>query len=125
MFVIRHADTRRTETPGATMTTLASPTLGNADTPVWQVEMQPGQAGPVHVIDTQQTWTVVDGRASFEVDGAETVVEAGETIVIPGTAQRRVSTPDGPGLTAIVIGARAARASLPDGTDRGTPPWMA
>ena len=36
--VVRAADTRRTETPNATMTTLASPTLGaSGGLSLWQV----------------------------------------------------------------------------------------
>ena len=44
MPVIRHADSRRTETPTAVMTTLASPSQGGAGQAVWRVDMRPGLA---------------------------------------------------------------------------------
>src|SRR5215469_9563384 len=67
MPVIRHADSRRTETPNALMTTLASPTQGGAGHSVWRVDMRPSQAGPLHAIDTEQVWTVLDGGATIEL----------------------------------------------------------
>ena len=39
MPVIRTSETRRSQTPAATMTTLASPTLGAADRPIWRVDV--------------------------------------------------------------------------------------
>ena len=68
MPVIRHADSRRTETPNAVMTTLASPSQGGAGQAVWRVDMRPGQAGPRHVIDTEQVWTVLAGCAAPQGD---------------------------------------------------------
>lgn len=44
MTLIRHTDTRRTETPGGVMTTLASPTQGDTGQALWQVRVRPGVA---------------------------------------------------------------------------------
>ena len=51
MSVIRCGEARRTETPNAVMTTLASPTLGGARQALWRVDMTGGQAGPLHAFD--------------------------------------------------------------------------
>ena len=82
MPLIRHADSRRTETPNALMTTLASPTQGGAGHSVWRVDMRPGQAGPLHAIDTEQVWTVLDGSATVELDGEAHTVGPGDTLVV-------------------------------------------
>jgi quercetin dioxygenase-like cupin family protein len=114
--VIRRAETRRTETPNAVMTTLASPTQGGAGCAVWRVDMRPGQAGPLHAIDTEQIWTVLDGAAVVELDGQRHTVEAGDTVVIAADAPRRVSVHSTAGFAAVVVAAAGMRAYPLDGT---------
>lgn len=125
MSVIRQADSRRTETPNAVMTTLASPEQGDAERPVWRVDMEHGQTGPHHVMDTEQILTVISGTATVEIDGVVSTLAAGDTAVIPGGLPRQVCAASGERVTTIVTGTARARASLPDGTDRGVPPWTA
>jgi quercetin dioxygenase-like cupin family protein len=123
MPVIRHADGRRSETPNAIMTTLASPTQGGAWQSMWRVEMAPGAAGPLHVIDTEQIWTFLEGGVTVELSGETLTLESGDTLVIPADAPRRLLTDSG--CTAIVAGAAGAKAGLTDSQDRTTPPWIA
>ena len=122
--VVRRADQRTHETPNAVMTTLASPTLGDAAQSLWQVRMRPGQAGPDHVMDVEQVWTVVDGGLALRTADGETVLTAGDTAVLPAGVARRIVADPEHGLTALVTGAGAGRALLPDGTDRGVPDWV-
>jgi quercetin dioxygenase-like cupin family protein len=116
MSVIRHADSRRTETPNAVMTTLASPEQGGAATAVWRVDMLPGQAGPLHGIDAEQVWTVLDGSATVELDGETLTVAPGDTMVIPAGVPRRVATGDQAGFAAVVVAPAGMRAYPLDGT---------
>lgn len=130
--VIGHADARRTVTPAATMTTLASPTQGGAAQPVWRVDMGPTVTGPTHAIDAQQVWTVLAGGATLEIDGGELAISVGDTIVIPADVRRRI-TAHGAGLSAIVVAPAGMRAyapgvdvsptcAVPDG-DKLVPAW--
>jgi quercetin dioxygenase-like cupin family protein len=135
MPVIRHADCRRTETPNAVMTTLASPTQGGARHSVWRVDMRPGQSGPLHAIDTEQVWTVLDGGATVELDGRAHTVGPGDTLVMPADAPRRVSADGAAGFAAIAIAPPSTRAytldatrvspgcAVPDG-DKLVPAWI-
>ena len=123
MPLIPHADARRTETPNAVMTTLASPTQGGAARSLWRVDMGPGAAGPAHAFDAEQLWTMLEGAATLELDGVRHPLAAGDTVVIPAAAPRRVQT-DG-GFAAIVTAPAGTRALLADGTDRGVPAWIA
>ncbi|MGV9293158.1 cupin domain-containing protein [Amycolatopsis sp. NPDC003676] len=100
MTVIR--DSRRTETPNAVMTTLASPTQGGSQQAVWRVEMAPGAVGPVHAFDAEQVWTVLGGGAEIALNGVVEVVKAGETVVMPADAERQVRADAGNGMVAIV-----------------------
>jgi len=130
--VIWHADARRTVTPAATMTTLASPTQGGAAQPVWRVDMPPTASGPAHAIDAQQVWTVLDGAATVEIDGVPVAISAGDTVVVPADARRRITAHDA-GLSAIVVAPAGMRAyapgievspkcAVPDG-DKLVPAW--
>jgi len=122
MPVIRRAETRRTETPNAVMTTLASPTQGGA--------------GPLHAIDTEQVWTVLDGGATVELDGQALAVGPGDTLILPADAPRRVSADPVAGFAAIAVAPAGTRAYTLDGTrvapgcavpdgDKLIPAWVA
>lgn len=114
--VIRHAESRRTETPNAVMTTLASPSQGGAGHAVWRVDMSPGQSGPLHAWDTEQVWTVLDGSAAFELDGEVLTVAAGDTLILPADALRRISAGPAVSFAAIVVAPAGTRAYTPDST---------
>ena len=124
MSVVHSAQARRTETPNAVMTTLASPTLGGAERSLWRVDMNPGTAGPVHRFDVEQIWTALRGRATIELDGETHALLPGDTIVIAPDVRRQVLADAAEGFSAIVTAARDARASMLDGTDRGVPAWI-
>jgi quercetin dioxygenase-like cupin family protein len=116
MPVIRHSESRRTETPNAVMTTLASPTQGGAGQAVWRVDMRPGQQGPPHAIDTEQVWTVLGGAATIELEGDILAIEPGDTMVIPADVPRRVSADPAAGFSAIVAAPAGTRAYTLDDT---------
>ncbi|NUP52608.1 MAG: cupin [Catenulispora sp.] len=125
MPVIHTADVRRSQTPAATMTTLASPTLGSAERPVWRVDVVPGApAGPLHVINVEQIWTFLDGGAAVECAGETFQVRAGDTVVLPGEAERRVVGDAETGFSAIVTSPADVRAwVVPREGDGVVPPW--
>ena len=124
MPYISHAETRRTETPNAVMTTLASPTQGGAGQSVWRVDMRAGAAGPPHAFDTEQVWTVLEGGATIELGGETVAVAPGDTGVLPADVPRRVFADAGQGFTAIVAAPAGGCAATPDGT-RVVPAWIA
>lgn len=124
MHVIRTSQTRRSETPGGVMTTLASPTQGGAERSIWRVEVKPGVAGPVHAIDREQVWTFLRGGATVDVAGDQVSLAEGDTVVIPASVPRQLEASED-GFTAIVTGAGDSRATTPEGKDFGVPNWIA
>lgn len=117
--------TRRTETPNAVMTTLASPTLGDTEAlSLWRVEMAAGATGPTHRVSSEQVWTVLAGRARVSSPDGEVTVTDGDTVVLPADVDRTIAA-DTP-FTALVVGRGDAVVHVPGELDsRGTPPWMA
>jgi quercetin dioxygenase-like cupin family protein len=124
MSVIRHADSRRTTTPNAVMTTHASPTQGGSALAVWHVEMAAGAAGPQHSFDTEQVWTALDGAATIELDGETLTVLPGDTVVMPLGVPRRVFADATAGFAAVVAAPAGARATVPGGQPV-LPAWIA
>ncbi|MFE7742104.1 cupin domain-containing protein [Nocardia sp. NPDC057455] len=123
MPVIRHSDTRRTETPGGVMTTLASPTQGGSGLALWRVEVPADTSGPLHFIDAEQIWTVLAGHIDIALDGTELTVAEGDTAILPANVLRQVRTEQG--FTAIVAAPAGARAGTPDSGGTIVPPWIA
>jgi quercetin dioxygenase-like cupin family protein len=125
LTTVRREERRRTETPNATMTTLASPTLGaTVGLSVWQVEMTAGARGPRHLFDSEQIWTLLEGELAIAGAGRSQTLRAGDTIVLPAGVQRQLTaTTD---VLALVCGHGNAIVRVPDeDTPRGTPPWIA
>ncbi len=124
MTLVRSDTARRVETPNAVMTTYASPTQGGSTQALWRVEMAPGAVGPVHVMDGEQIWTVLDGAATVTLDDGPVDAGVGDTLVLPAGRTRRIAADPDRGLTAIVTGRGAAVASGP-GREPTVPPWIA
>jgi quercetin dioxygenase-like cupin family protein len=125
MNVIRGTETRRTETPNAVMTTLASPTQGNSGQAVWRVEMVAGHAGPLHGIDAEQVWTVLAGGASIEAGTDTATLGPGDTIVLPADVPRRITAHLDAGLSALVAAPASMRAYVLSGSVPGPHPPVA
>lgn len=114
---------RVTETPNAVMTTYASPTQGSAGLSLWRVDMKAEAAGPLHVFDSEQIWTVLSGKATIELGDTEQAIVEDETIVFPAGVTRRVTATAA--FTALVVGYGTATVAVPgETTDRGTPDWI-
>ena len=54
------------------------------DTSIQRFEIEPGATVPEHDHPHEQIGMITAGAVTFVVDGAERVVEAGDTYVIPG-----------------------------------------
>ena len=122
---VLEATTRRvTETPNAVMTTLASPTLGQTESSVWLVKMRSGVEGPVHAFDSELVWVITDGDGLLRHEDHETVVRAGDTLVLPaGRMRQLIGGADG--FDAIVVGRGGSSVTRADGDSAETPPWVA
>lgn len=123
--VVRASEARRTETPNATMTTLASPTLGaTAGLSLWRVEMAAGAAGPWHRFDSEQLWSVEAGTIEIAgPDGAATLT-AGDSVVLAAGTERRVGATTDARAVVCGLGDAVVHAAGED-APRGTPPWIA
>jgi quercetin dioxygenase-like cupin family protein len=122
--VVSRAQTRTTVTPNATMTTLASPTIGaTAGLSLWRVEMDAGQQGPWHTFDTEQVWTIESGTVVLASVDGDIIMNPGDTAVIPAGAERRITATSDVRL--IVCGpAGGVVQARGEDSPRGTPAWI-
>jgi quercetin dioxygenase-like cupin family protein len=122
--VIRATERHRSETTAGVMTTHASPTLGaTAVLSMWEVEMTEGASGPLHVIDSEQIWTVLDGELSVVIADQTEILGRGDTVVIPEELERQVAARTDVRL--LVCGLGSAIARVPGEPEpRGTPAWI-
>ena len=122
--LVRAAQARRTQTPNALMTTLASPSQGpTAGLSMWLVEMRAGQQGPPHVFDSEQVWHLLAGHAEITANGERLVIGPGDTVVLPAGTERQVTARADAQL--IVCGRGDAVVHVPgEAAPRGTPPWI-
>ncbi|CAM3716991.1 cupin domain-containing protein [Kibdelosporangium persicum] len=120
MIVVTTA--RTVETPNAAMASLATPSLGSKEQSTWRVSMRPGAQGPVHAVDREQVWVLLDGAVEFVVDGSANLVRAGETAILPAGETRQVRVADGP-VEALVCMPVGGSVTLPGSDDRRPLPW--
>jgi quercetin dioxygenase-like cupin family protein len=118
----RAGSTRRTETQNAVMTTLASPTQGDASVlSMWQVDMRQGQRDPDHTVDSEQIWHVTSGELAIAIEQESMRLAAGDTLVVPEALPRQVIALTD--ATAVVCGFGDAIVAIP-GEAGFTPAWI-
>ena len=118
----RAGSTRRTETQNSVMTTLASPTQGDASVlSMWQVDMRQGQRDADHTVDSEQIWHVTSGELAIAIEQESMQLAAGDTLVVPEALPRQViALAD---ATAVVCGFGDAIVAIP-GEASFTPAWI-
>ncbi|TVL91163.1 cupin domain-containing protein [Streptomyces sp. SAJ15] len=122
MYVVSEREQRTTKTPAGTMFGLAAPSQGSAELSTWRVELGADAATPVHVIDREQVWMPLSGAFEVEVDGETRQAGAGQAVILPAGAVRRLKAVGGP-AEALVAMAVGGKAMMPGGEDKIPLPW--
>ena len=116
---------RTVTTPAATMRTLVTPsTSPGMEVAVWRTDLPAGAVGPRHAIDGDQFVVVLSGALTVEIDGTAYDVGAGDGILLPGGAQRVISTATSEGAATITVGNPGAFATVGDNAPVPVP-WTA
>ncbi|MFI6444293.1 VOC family protein [Kitasatospora sp. NPDC050543] len=94
VHVITPSPENVTVSPNATMTGLAAPSRGSSELSTWKVAMEAGASGPEHAVSREQVWTVTAGVVEVTCAGRTEKVAAGQTLVLPPDAVRRIHAPE-------------------------------
>jgi len=105
---------------GTRFTSLATPSRGSVETSVWRVHLDAGQPAVPHQLTREETFVVLSGEASVEIDGALHTAHPGDAIVVPPGVDFALGCPVGTLelLCCMPVGGQAVTA---EGTF--TPPW--
>jgi len=122
MPIVKFDDAAEFDLAGIRVRGLSSPSRGALETMSYRVDLQPGQRLPEHTHDHEEVFHVLSGPLTVSLDGEETLLGAGDTVMIPPGVSH-FSYADGSGPCAILammpVGTIMIR---PDG-ERIAPPW--
>jgi quercetin dioxygenase-like cupin family protein len=122
--ILKFDDAPEFDLAGVRVRGLSSPSRGALETTSYRVDLQPGQRLPEHTHDHEEVFHVLSGPIAVSLDGAETLLGPGDTVMIP------------PGVSHFAYAgaseACAILAMMPVGTimirpdgERAVPPWGA
>ncbi len=121
MAVIKRAPGPTHALEGTRFTSLATPSLGSADTSVWQVEIDAGAPARLHRLTREEVFVVLGGAARVSIDGDTSMAAQGDAIVVPADVDFGIEcAEDGP-LTLLCCLPSDGQAVM-DGV-AFTPPW--
>jgi quercetin dioxygenase-like cupin family protein len=90
---------------------------------MWEVRMDAGSRGPLHVFDSEQVWTILAGALEVTIADEHERLAVGDTIVFPPGVARQIAAVEG--AHALVCGFGDAAVFVPgEDAPRGTPPWI-
>ncbi|MEP6559657.1 MAG: cupin domain-containing protein [Nakamurella sp.] len=108
---------------GTTVTGYAAPSRGTTAVSLWRVELAAGSSSPLHVIDAEEVFLGLEGRAVVVADGVESAVTPGDCLVVPaGTCFSICADAAGPFRAVVCMPAGGQATVLPDGPTF-VPPW--
>ena len=121
MPILKFDDAPAFDLAGALVRGLASPDRGARETMCYRTTLSPGQRLPQHTHDHEEVFHVLSGRLTAWLDGSETVVEQGDTVMIPqGVSHFSYTTEDAAEILSMMpVGTVMIR---PDG-EVVPPPW--
>lgn len=108
--------------PGATFTSLATPSTGSLDTAVWEVRIEPGHPGAEHQLTRQELFIVTSGAAHATIGGEEQVVRTGDLLIVPAETPFALEAAGDEPLVAYCCFPSDGKAFMA-GAEPFTPPW--
>jgi mannose-6-phosphate isomerase-like protein (cupin superfamily) len=124
LMIIRKDDAPLFERDGTRATGYASPSRGATETSVWRLELAPGTQSPVHVLDHEEVFLALSGRAQGQLGERRYELPAGDCLVVQPGERFSIANPDGEPFEAVACMPVGGRATLEDGQTL-VPPWAA
>jgi quercetin dioxygenase-like cupin family protein len=122
MPILRSEDAPEFDLNGVTISGGAAPSRGATETMTWRITLRPGQRLPEHTHDHEEVFHVVDGSLTASLDGEETRIGPGDTVVIASGVRHTSFTDDDSTATLLSIMPSGTLMIRDDG-ERVSPPW--
>ena len=110
------------ELPGAKFTSLATPSMGSADTAVWEVRLAPGHAPTPHHLTRQEVFIIISGTGHATLAGSDLPLAAGDALVVPPETRFAIEATGEDDLVALCCLPVGGQAVMGD-AEPFTPPW--
>lgn len=107
---------------GLTVTGLAAPSRGAAESAVWRLRLAPGTPGTAHSVDREEVFVALAGRALLRTAAGEVELREGDAFVVPAHTEFALSTGAAEPFEALAVLPVGGKACLPGG-EPFTPPW--
>ena len=120
MAVIAAQDAPRFDAGGATITGLASPSRGAADTAAWRVQFLPDRPSPRHALSREEIFIALEGALTARFENRAETADAGGARIVAAGEEFDLIAEGGP-AEAICVMAVDGQA-IADGA-AFTPPW--
>jgi mannose-6-phosphate isomerase-like protein (cupin superfamily) len=104
----------------ASVTGLASPSRGARDTSAWRLRLRADQPSPVHSLDREEVFVVLEGALTARFAEHEETAPAGGALIVPARVEFSLVAKGAP-AEAVCLLPVGGQASL-DG-ETFTPPW--
>jgi quercetin dioxygenase-like cupin family protein len=124
MPILRFDDAPTFDLNGIAVRGLASPSRGATETMTYRVDLRPAQQLPEHRHDHEEVFHVLDGRLTVSLDGEETALGAGDTVMIPSGVSHFSYTGEGDEASLLAVMPTGTIMIRPDG-EQVSPPWGA
>jgi quercetin dioxygenase-like cupin family protein len=108
------------DAPGATITGLASPSRGAGDVAAWRVRFAPGHASPLHSLDREEVFVVLEGAVTARFADHSETARAGGALIVPSGVEFSLVAESGPAEAVCML--PVGGTALLDG-ERIVPPW--
>jgi quercetin dioxygenase-like cupin family protein len=108
--------------PGLTVIALAAPSRGATTTCAWRVTLAPRAKGVEHVLDKEEIFVALSGRAVATIAGARHKIRGGDALVVPAGQAFSLANEGVAPFEAVALAPVGIRATLPQGTPF-PPPW--
>lgn len=108
--------------PGASFTSLATPTTGSTHTAVWEVRLTPGHPATPHQLTRSEVFVITGGTGVVRLGDDRHDVAAGNVVVVPARTYFAIEAVGDTDLVATCCFPTDGQAVLDDG-DPFTPPW--
>ena len=120
--VIRRSDAPEFDQGDIMVTGYGAPTRGSQSVAAWQIALEPGAASPEHTLTHDEVFIILDGEATFEMEGRRHQVRPGDAICVPPDIVFRLRNAGSECFTAICCMAAGGQARIGDG-DPFPIPW--
>lgn len=122
MPILKFDDAPDFDLSGVRIRGFASPSRGATEVMTYLVEMSPGQRVPDHKHDHEEVSYVLSGRCTISIEEEETMLQSGDTVMIPSGIVHRAWT-DEQSDAVVLVSMPSGTILIRDDGSRVPPPW--